>query len=95
MRAEFNEYHLSNAILKARKQRGVTQVKLAKMVGCSENTIVRIEGGQNWPSIETLKRIAVALKIRSSYLLRLAEESNPENTDINGSLPLNARETVQ
>jgi transcriptional regulator with XRE-family HTH domain len=65
------------------------------MTGLSETTIIRIESGLSWPGTDTLEKIAAALKIRTSDLIRDAEDSNPENTSVNARSAFSASQMVQ
>lgn len=54
-----------------RKRLGLSQDKLSKLAGVAYNTIVKIESGENQnPTIETLTKIAKALKVDISDLLK-------------------------
>jgi len=55
---------------KARKNRGLTQVELAKKVGVSRVTIAYLESGKRQPSMNLLHRLAKALKVKMEDLLR-------------------------
>jgi putative transcriptional regulator len=57
-----------NRIRKNRKQRGLRQVDLAKIIGVFRSEISEIEYGKRMPSIYLAKRIAKALKISLDYL---------------------------
>lgn len=46
-----------------RKQRKITQEKLAEIVGVDNGYISKLEVGQNFPSITTLEKIAEALDV--------------------------------
>jgi len=61
--------HIGNEIRKIRKQEGLSQVKLAKKVGMSQQIISRIERGNENISIATLKRITDALEVKVSLQL--------------------------
>ncbi len=49
-------------IKELRKLRGLTQDKLSEMVGIEAKHLSRIEVGSSYPSLDTLEKIAVALK---------------------------------
>lgn len=55
------EFALIEAILKARKEKGLTQKILAKKIGTKQSVISRLESGRANPSFAFLKRIAQAL----------------------------------
>jgi DNA-binding XRE family transcriptional regulator len=50
---------------------GMTHAKLARLTGVSQATISRIMSGEQAPSVETLGRIAAALRINPTKLGRL------------------------
>jgi putative transcriptional regulator len=54
---------LKNRIREVRKQRGLRQVDLAKIVGVFQSEISEIECGRKKPSIYLAKRIAKALRV--------------------------------
>ena len=53
---------LGRLIQEVRKQRGLTQIQLAKMMGTQQSTINRIENGKQNLSLETIKRFGTALQ---------------------------------
>lgn len=54
---------LSNNMKRCRKQKSMSQEKLAELSGVSANYIALIEGGKNFPSLKILGRIAGAFGI--------------------------------
>jgi len=46
-----------------RKRLGLSQAKLAKLIGVSDNHIALIETGRRFPSISTLEQLATAMNI--------------------------------
>ncbi len=54
---------ISDGIRKARKALGITQEELAKTLGINRATVSKYESGAISPSIETIRQIALALKI--------------------------------
>lgn len=62
---------LPTTVKKLRKQRKLSQEKLARLANVSNNTIVNIEAGkQKNPTIETLKNISNALGVAIEELLK-------------------------
>ncbi|MBU1292053.1 helix-turn-helix transcriptional regulator [Patescibacteria group bacterium] len=58
------EYPLSKNLKKLRKKRGLSQDRLAKLADLANNTIIKIEQGENInPMLDTLKKIAKALEV--------------------------------
>ncbi|MBU2068370.1 helix-turn-helix transcriptional regulator, partial [Patescibacteria group bacterium] len=55
---------LSKNLKKLRKKRGLSQDRLAKLADLANNTIIKIEQGENInPMLDTLKKIAKALEV--------------------------------
>ena len=52
-----------------RKEKNITQVQLAQKAGISSNYYARIERDEENPSLEVLKEISKALKVKSSEIL--------------------------
>lgn len=59
---------LGNRIRVMRKQRDLTQEELSEKIGRSVDGLSLIERGQNWPSSETLDRLAEAFEVDPSDL---------------------------
>ena len=58
------EYPLSNNLKKLREKKGFSQDRLAKLADVANNTIIKIEQGENTnPTLATLKKIAKALGV--------------------------------
>ena len=58
------DYPLSKKLKKLRKQKGLSQDRLAKLADVANNTIIKIEQGENInPTLDTLKKIAKALDV--------------------------------
>ena len=54
-----------------RKKQGLSQDKLSKLAEVAYNTIVKIESGENSnPTIETLRKIAIALNVGVDDLIK-------------------------
>lgn len=54
---------IAKRIKQLRKSRGLTQAELAEMIGRDTKHISKLEIAGSYPSIETLDRIAQALKV--------------------------------
>ncbi len=61
---------IGNLIRTLRKKKGLKQVDLAKMAGISVQYLCKIEMGRNLPSRKTLYKIAKALDIDYSLLIK-------------------------
>ena len=58
------EYPLSNNLKRLREKKGLSQDRLAKLADVANNTIIKIEQGENInPTLATLKKIAEALGV--------------------------------
>lgn len=55
------EFAIIQAILDARKSKGITQKELSELTGISQGDISKLENGNANPSVNTLKRIACAM----------------------------------
>lgn len=64
---------IGDNIAKARKKRGITQKKLAKMTGLSRGYIANIEEGKKYPKMKTLMLIAEKLEVDVEELNRRRE----------------------
>ena len=61
---------IAQNIKKYRKKKGVSQDKLSKLAGVTNNTIIKIESGATLnPRVETLRLIAKALDVTVDSLL--------------------------
>ena len=55
------EFHVIEAMLRARAEAGLTQEALAERMGTTQSAIARLEGGRVSPSVETLHRYAAGV----------------------------------
>ena len=64
-KAEFDrqqpEFAVINAIIEARRNKGITQKILADKIGTKQSVISRLESGRANPSVAFLKKLAQAL----------------------------------
>jgi len=62
--------NLANNIIKLRKQKGLSQEKLARRSDVANNTIIKMETGENDnPTLETLRKVAKALDVSVDELI--------------------------
>lgn len=62
--------NLSNNIMRLRKQKSLSQEKLARLSDVANNTIIKMESGENDnPTLETLRKVAKALDISVDDLI--------------------------
>lgn len=64
-----------SAIRELRKKRGISQEVLSSMAGIARSHLAMIETGAKSPNVDTLWRVADALDMRLSEIIRLVEEA--------------------
>ena len=65
------EYPLAENLKKLREKRGLSQDRLAKLADVANNTIIKIEQGENInPTLDTLKKVAKALEVSVDDLIK-------------------------
>ena len=55
------EYEIISAIITARKEMGISQSELAKLIGTDQSRISKLERGVLNPSLDFIKRVAEAM----------------------------------
>ena len=70
------ECSVIEAILKARKESGLTQKQLSEPTGIAQTDISRLERGNANPSLRTLQRLAAGMEMRVKI------EFVPENVSV-------------
>jgi len=64
------DYPLPKNLKKIREQKGLSQDRLAKLADVANNTIIKIEQGENInPTLDTLKKVAKALEVSIDDLI--------------------------
>ena len=58
----------------ARTQKGLSQQKVADLIGVTRGCYSNYEQGTREPSLEILKRICVTLEVSSDFLVGITEE---------------------
>ncbi len=62
--------NLANNIMRLRKQKGLSQERLARLSDVANNTIIKMESGENDnPTLETLRKVAKALDVSVDELI--------------------------
>ena len=64
-------------LIKLRKEKGFTQLKMQMLTGIDQSAYSKIELGKRWMSFEQCKRIALALNTSMDYLAGLTDEQKP------------------
>lgn len=63
--------HFQKISKKIREQKGLSQEKLARLADVANNTLIKMESGENKnPTLETLKKVAKALEISVDDLIK-------------------------
>ncbi|MBE0541664.1 MAG: helix-turn-helix transcriptional regulator [Verrucomicrobia bacterium] len=70
---------LGQRIADLRKARQLTQMQLAKAVGCSEDFISLVERGVNAPSVAGLEKSASVLRVEVRDLFKFERRKRPAN----------------
>jgi transcriptional regulator with XRE-family HTH domain len=55
---------MQRTLIRARLAAGLSQRELAERIGTTQSAIARLEGGSQWPKLDTLYHIATALGVR-------------------------------
>ena len=63
------QFDIASQIIELRKKKGISQTKLAELVGTKQSAIARIESGNYNPSLQFLDKIAVALGVNVTLRL--------------------------
>jgi transcriptional regulator with XRE-family HTH domain len=70
---------LPTRLIALRKERGLSQQAMAEAVGIHANSWKKYETGQTQPSLEVLKKIAMALHVSTDFLLFEEHERGPHD----------------
>lgn len=63
--------NITENLRKLRKNKGLSQEKLARLAEVANNTIIKIEAGKNQnPTLDTLKKITKALEVTVDELIK-------------------------
>ena len=63
--------NLSNNIKRLREAKGLSQEKLARLADIANNTLIKMESGENQnPTLDTLKKVAKALVVSVDDLIK-------------------------
>jgi transcriptional regulator with XRE-family HTH domain len=73
------ELNFHERLVALRKERGLTQQALAEMVAMHISQIRRYEGGQSQPTLEAIRKLAVALSVSADMLLFEKDERGPDD----------------
>ena len=66
-----NNQNLANNIKRLREAKGLSQEKLARLADVANNTLIKMESGENQnPTLDTLKKVAKALVVSVDDLIK-------------------------
>jgi len=66
-----NNQNLSKNVKRLREAKGLSQEKLARLADVANNTLIKMETGENKnPTLETLKKVAQALDVSVDELIK-------------------------
>ena len=66
-----NNQNLANSIKKLREAKGLSQEKLARLADVANNTLIKMESGENQnPTLVTLKKVAKAFGVSVDDLIK-------------------------
>jgi transcriptional regulator with XRE-family HTH domain len=66
-----NNQNLAKNIERLRKAKGLSQEKLARLADVANNTLIKMESGENQnPTLDTLKKVAKALDVSVDELIQ-------------------------
>ncbi len=66
-----NNQNLAKNIERLRKTKGLSQEKLARLADVANNTLIKMESGENEnPTLDTLKKVAKALDVSVDDLIK-------------------------
>ena len=69
----------SKRLAAVRKERGLTQQQMSEVIGIHLSQVKRYESGDTQPSLEVLRKIALALNISADMLLFDGQERGPSD----------------
>jgi transcriptional regulator with XRE-family HTH domain len=72
----------SERLVASRKQRGLSQRALAEVVGVHLTQIQRYEAGTGQPTLDVIRRLALALSVSADMLVFSPQERGPQDDDL-------------
>ena len=72
-----NKVLLAYRIKRLRKAKSFTQLKMERLTGIKRKTYSKLENNRQTPTIEQLRKIALALDASIDYLIGLTDENKP------------------
>lgn len=78
---QFDHLVIANVIRKLRMKRGLSQEVVSGLAGIARTHLTMIENGTKQPNLETVWRIAQALDIPLSDLIRIVEDELSQQSE--------------
>lgn len=69
---------LGKRVRQLRKKNGLSQERFAELIGIDPNSVSRIECGVHYPSLDTIEKIALVLKLEMRDLFLFCNKESPE-----------------
>jgi transcriptional regulator with XRE-family HTH domain len=76
----FHTMPFPDRLARLRKQRGLTQEALADLVNITKTQVYRYENGSSQPTLEVIKRLAIALSVTTDQLIFEEDERQPDES---------------
>ena len=70
---------LGKRVQEVRRKNGLTQERLAELVGLDTSSVSNIENGKYFPTADNLDKILKVLKLSPEELFILSHHKNPDN----------------
>lgn len=86
---------IGNVILELRKERNLSQKKLADVLGVSQSAIAQIENNRNEATASTIRKLAAFFEVSADYLLGLEDDFGTKKTDSTYALSVYSKEEQQ
>jgi len=81
-RADWRAMSFPERLVALRKQRGLSQRALAESVGVHLTQVQRYEAGAGQPTLDVVRRLALALSVSADMLVFDPEERGPQDDDL-------------
>lgn len=76
----FDRMPFSDRLSALRKQRGLTQEALADLIGITKTQVYRYENSSSQPTLDVIKRLAIALSVTTDQLIFEEGERQPDDS---------------
>ncbi|MEJ2592652.1 MAG: helix-turn-helix transcriptional regulator [Candidatus Thiodiazotropha sp.] len=76
----FHAMPFPDRLTQLRKQRGLTQEALADLINITKTQVYRYENGSSQPTLEVIKRLAIALSVTTDQLIFEEDERQPDES---------------